>query len=69
MVPSDVTHLDLIPAPEVIHRRIHEAAQAQRVLRQLLRVSLAAHRVAKSRVGDALPATPVPVERGAANAG
>lgn len=36
--------LDLIPSPDEIHRRICEATYTRRVLRQLLRISMAVHR-------------------------
>lgn len=49
MPESQVTdHLDVIPRPDVIHRRIAATARAQRLLRRLLRLSLTAQRERES---------------------
>jgi hypothetical protein len=46
--PLSPDHLDLIPEPAEIHRRIAAAARSQRLLRRLLRLSLAARRESES---------------------
>jgi hypothetical protein len=54
-IPSP-DHLDGIPEPAEIHRRIASAARTQRLLRRLLRLSLSAQRE-RAAVTHAHPAS------------
>ncbi len=51
--------LDLIPDPSEIHRRLADAARAQRLLRRLLRLAVAARRERASAKAAARIASPM----------
>jgi hypothetical protein len=54
MLPPVPDCLDLIPEPGLVHRRLGEAVRAERLLRRLLRLALAAQEEHERRGGTEL---------------
>jgi hypothetical protein len=55
--------LDLLPDPQDVHRRLSETVRAERLLRRLLRLALAARGEREQRAAEVRPPNAVTIER------
>jgi len=62
-VPRPPDLLDLLPDPADVHRRLKETVRAERLLRRLLRLALAARGEREQRAADERQEREVAVER------